>query len=128
MIPSGMSVASIIAGKQILLTAWDVNNRTPRFFSKYAAKYWNSDSFNNNLDLGEMTFASMSAPEFFEPATIKSDVYISGDNVAKSPAFLAYQFVKKQTASQNVRVVSIGSVSEEPSNTELVQYSLTDWY
>jgi len=110
------------------LTAWDVNNRTPRFFSKFAAKYWDSASFDNNLDLGEMTLASMSAPEYFEPATISSNVYISGDNVAKSPAFFSYQFVKKQTASQNVRVVAIGSVSEEPSQSELVQYSLTDWY
>lgn len=110
------------------MTAWDVNNRTPRFFSKFAAKYWDSASFDNNLDLGEMTLASMSAPEYFEPATISSNVYISGDNVAKSPAFFSYQFVKKQTASQNVRVVAIGSVSEEPSQSELVQYSLTDWY
>lgn len=75
-----------------------------------------------------MTLASMSAPEYFEPATINSNVYISGDNVAKSPAFFAYQFIKKQTASKNVRVVSIGSVAEEPSATELIQYSLTDWY
>lgn len=47
-------------------------------------------SFNNDMDLGEATLASMSATEFFEPATIDSDVYVGGDNVAKSPALLSY--------------------------------------
>merc|ERR1712166_344064 len=43
-----------------------------------------------------MTLASMSSPEYFEPAKInKDEVFISGDNVAKSPAFFSYMFTKK---------------------------------
>jgi len=55
----------------------------------------------NDLSLGEMTLASMSSPEYVEPAVIAAssglnDVYISGDNVAKSPALFAYMFTKKR--------------------------------
>jgi len=96
MIPKDMSVDSIIPNKEIFLTAWDLNNRTPRFFSKWSAKYWNTQTFHNDLTLGQMTLASMSTPEFVEPYTINSEVYISGDNVAKSPSLFAYLFTKKR--------------------------------
>lgn len=61
-----------------------------------------------------MTLASMSAPEFVEPAVIDKDVYISGDNVAKSPALFAYMFTKKRNVDANIRVLSIGTIDEEP--------------
>jgi len=54
-----------------------------------------------SYNLGAMTLASMSAPTYFEPATIDKDVYISGDNVAKSPALFSYMFTKKHTQHYN---------------------------
>ena len=75
-----------------------------------------------------MTLASMSSPEFVEPAVIKNDVYISGDNVAKSPALFAYMFTKKRVQDHNIRVIRIGTINEEPMSSELNQYSLIDWF
>lgn len=76
-----------------------------------------------------MTLASVSSTQYFEPATINNDVYISGDNVAKSPALYAYLFTRKQKGDdQNIRVVSVGSVAETPNNFEYQQYSLRDWF
>lgn len=70
----------------------------------------------------------MSSPEFVEPATIEKDVYISGDNVAKSPALFAYMFTKKRHYDSKIRVISIGSIDQEPKKSELTQYSLIDWF
>lgn len=66
-----------------------------------------------------MTLASASSTKYFEPATINNDVYISGDNVAKSPALFSYLFTRKQKGDdQNIRVVSVGSVAETPDDYE----------
>jgi hypothetical protein len=111
MIPATLTMDNIIPDKDIFITAWDLNNRTPRFFSAWTAEHWpKSQSFNNDLTLGEATLASMSSPEFVEPATINEDVYISGDNVAKSPALFAYMFEKKRHEHKPIRTISIGSV------------------
>jgi hypothetical protein len=50
-----------------------------------------------------MVLASMSSPEFVTPAEIAgtnglNDSYISGDNVAKSPAMFSYMFTRKLLA------------------------------
>jgi len=37
MIPAALKMDNIIKDKEIFLTAWDLNNRTPRFFSKWTA-------------------------------------------------------------------------------------------
>jgi len=93
MIPSKHSVDNIIKHKEIFVPAWNVTDGTPRFFTKHSKEHWDKENFN----LGAMTLASMSSPEYFEPATINKKVYISGDNVAKSPAFFSYMFTKKHT-------------------------------
>jgi len=75
-----------------------------------------------------MTVASMSSTEYVSPAVFKDDVYISGDNVAKSPALFSYLFTKQRINDSNIRVISIGSIDEEPNENQLVQYSLYDWF
>lgn len=99
MIPKGLGNTKTIRDKKYFYTAWDIENRSPRFFSKFSAKNWDKQTFDNNYDIGDMVLASMSSPEFVTPAVIagankKNDVYISGDNVAKSPALLSYLFTK----------------------------------
>ena len=86
-----------------------------------------------------MVIASASSPAFFEPAVIgtdainpSDDVYISGDNVAKSPALFAYLQAKSTkfwdgTTYDRIRVVSIGSVKDEPEDSFLTDYSLLKW-
>lgn len=72
MIPAGLAPSSTLAGKDYFLTAWDLDNRTPRFFTKASAKAWTNHTFSNDLDVGEMVLASMSAIEYFEPASLAS--------------------------------------------------------
>jgi hypothetical protein len=43
-----------------------------------------------------MTWASANTPYYFKPAVIKDDVYISGDNVAVSPAMYAYFYANER--------------------------------
>lgn len=131
MIPAALKMDNIIADKEIFLTAWDLNNRTPRFFSKWTAQNWKSpkdQTFDNDLSLGDATLASMSSPEFVEPATINGDVFISGDNVAKSPALFAYMHTKKILDHEAVRTISLGTVDQEANEMELSMYSLSDWF
>ena len=47
------------------------------------------------MTLGEMTWASADTPYYFRPAVIKNNTYISGDNVALSPAMFAYFYVNQ---------------------------------
>jgi hypothetical protein len=37
LIPAGIKISDLAVGLEVFLTAWDLNNRTPRFFSKFAA-------------------------------------------------------------------------------------------
>ena len=143
MIPAGLAPSGTLAGKDYFLTAWDLDNRTPRFFTKASARDWTNQTFSNDLDVGEMVLASMSAIEYFEPASIKSisggknNTYISGDNVAKSPALFSYLDHKRQLdtlggygdiANKTYTVVSIGSVRNAPRFGLLSQYSVSDWF
>ena len=124
MIPAGLAASATLEGKDYFLTAWDLDNRTPRFFTKASAKDWTNQTFSNDLDLGDMVLASMSSIEYFQPASIaaqsvgaSNNTYISGDNVAKSPALFSYLTHKKQLdtdrlmdANTDYTVVSIGSI------------------
>ena len=58
---------------------------------------------------------------------IGQDVFISGDNVAKSPALFAYLQAKKLHPKESIRVVSVGSVIEEPYDLFNYEYSLLKW-
>lgn len=84
----------------MLITAWDLNNRTPRFFTKLNAKKYTKEkygnSYNHDLTLAEMTLASANTPYYFKPAVIDDDVYISGDNMAISPALFSYYYANEQ--------------------------------
>jgi len=137
MIPSKLSNTRTIRDKRYFYTAWDIENRTPRFFSKYSADIWGAQTFDNNYDIGDMVLASMSSPEFVTPAVIagtnkENDAYISGDNVAKSPAMFSYMFTKEVLKRQDIpevdfTVVSIGSINNAPDSDAVAAYSLTDW-
>ena len=124
MIPAGLAAGGTVEGKDYFLTAWDLDNRTPRFFTKESAQAWTNQTFSNDLELGQMVLASMSSIEYFQPAPIVaqsagalSNTYISGDNVAKSPALFSYLTHKKKLvtdkymdSTKDYTVVSIGSI------------------
>lgn len=112
-----------------LFTAWDVNERSPRLFTKWA--FENNEAINvddrqpHNLKLNEMILASGATPYYFSPAAISSknteakDVehyYLSGDNIALSPAMYAYLHAHDvlERDVEKIRIVSIGAINETP--------------
>lgn len=114
-IPADASVQDIVTN-DIMITAWDVNNRTPRFFSKWYQKNEQKPTFNHNMPLLDMVWASASTQYYFKPAVVDGAVYISGTNIAKSPAMFAYLYATEKIGvkEEDVRMVSIGSTIEEP--------------
>jgi hypothetical protein len=75
-----------------------------------------------------MTWASANTPYYFKPATINKNVYISGDNMAISPALFAYYYANEELGktSQEIRIVSIGSTNELAEKID-TKASLLDW-
>lgn len=103
-----------IVTQDMLITAWDLNNRTPRFFTKLNKLAIQDSDANHNMPLAKMVVASASTPYYFKPATIDGSFYISGENVAMSPAMFAYFYANEQLGKQskNIRVVSVGATNE----------------
>jgi hypothetical protein len=82
-----------------------------------------------------MIQASGSTPYYFMPATLKSDsansdphLYISGDNIALSPAFYAFLHANEKLGkkAEEIRVVSVGNINELADKIG-TQTSLLDW-
>lgn len=103
LVPMDADINTIVDDTEIMLTAWDLNNRSPRFFTKWSYENLSDEKKDNTMPqdskmpLGKMTLASATTPYYFRPATIqpescsecKPNLYISGDNVALSPAMFA---------------------------------------
>jgi hypothetical protein len=82
------------------------------------------------MSLGKMTLASASNPYYFTPARIQpescasescpNNLYISGDNVALSPAMFAVLHANEKLGIplDEISVISVGSVNEEPEKIE----------
>lgn len=84
MIPYSTSIQDAITD-ELMITAWDYNHRSPRFFTKANALKWTkhtTEDYNHDMTLGQMTLASTSTPYYLRPAEIKGDTYISGDYLA----------------------------------------------
>ena len=73
-----------------------------------------------------MTWLSANTPYYFKPAVVNGNVYISGDNIAISPALFAYYYATQEMGETDVRVISIGSTNElaDKINTKA---SMLDW-
>lgn len=76
----------------------------------------------------KMVLASAATPLYFTPAEIDDDFYISGENVALSPAMFAYYYAveKKGIAQNDIKVVSIGAVNELAEKLD-INASLLEW-
>jgi patatin-like phospholipase/acyl hydrolase len=119
LIPEGSSIQDIVP-QDMLLTSWDLNHRTPRFFTKKSQLTMNSTEANHNMSLDKMVVASGATPYYFQPYTVEGSFYISGDNVAMSPAMFAYFYANEQLKikSDRIRVVSVGSTNQLPDKIE----------
>lgn len=69
--------------------------------------------FKHDYTLSDMTWFSASTPRYFQPATDSTgqQIFISGDNVAKSPSLLAYMYAtqREELKGEDIRLVTIGS-------------------
>jgi len=115
--------------EEVLFPAWDLNQRSPRLFSKWAYENLKDDPEQvSNLKYKDMILASGTTPYYFKASTLTqldadgktckecadSHLYISGDNVALSPAMYAFLHAneKKNVAPGNIRIVSVGNINE----------------
>lgn len=126
-ISENLSIQDAIS-TDLLLVSWDLNNRSPRFFTKWSQKNLVEPDNNHNMSLGEMTWASADTPYYFRPAVIKGNTYISGDNVALSPAMFAYFYANQHMniSDSRIRVVSVGATNEVAEKID-VKASLLEW-
>jgi hypothetical protein len=126
-----------IVSDDLFLTAWNLNERTPRFFNQWSAAneqgavYGTTNTskrFDHDYKLGEMTWMSANTPYYFQPAVVDNEVFISGDNIAKSPSLFAYMYAtqRKVEKGEDIRVVTIGSTNELPDYVD-GHMSLVDW-
>jgi len=57
LVPKGYSIQDILT-KDLYITAWDFNNRSPRFFNKISNTEEKDEDFNHDLTLDDMVWAS----------------------------------------------------------------------
>lgn len=58
-IPDDLTIDQIVT-EDTFITAWDINNRSPRFFNKWSAKNQREPKNNHNMKFKQMIFASSS--------------------------------------------------------------------
>jgi len=75
-----------------------------------------------------MTWLSANTPYYFKPALIDGNVYISGDNVAISPAMFAFYYANetKGIAAERIRIISVGATNELADKIDK-KASLLEW-
>ena len=91
MIPVGTMVEDINPNvDDFMLLSWDVNQRTPRFFSKWAKETIKNDPEQDyDMSFDDMVTASGSDIYYFHPFVKNDNLYISGDNLAQVPAMFS---------------------------------------
>jgi len=129
-VPPGYEVNNIVDDvKDVMFLSWDVNNRSPRFFSKWTKNTHKGDpAADYDFTLDQMVFASASNLRYFHPYVKAGNLYVSGENVAVSPAMYAFLQAHQQmnVTQEDIRLVSIGGVD---TNSEKIsgKMSIVDW-
>lgn len=105
-----------ITTTELLVTSFDYNSLSPRFFSKKFREY---DFARYNVPLKIAVGASSSAPTYFDPlkhidAYNISSLLIDGGVICNNPAFYAYEIAKELYKESDIRIISLGT-GEPPS-------------
>lgn len=128
-IPENYSTDDVVFD-EFLITSWDINSRTPRFFSKWAKQNIVDDEGKQDYDmtLDQMTMASAAIPLYFYPYEVGGNYYTSGDNIASSPAMFAYMHAVDRLGhnAEDIRLVNVGALVEMPL-TISTKASVLDW-
>jgi hypothetical protein len=129
-IPKDFSIMDTM--KPVFITAWAINDRTPRFFSQFSFKNWRDEKFNHEMTLNNMVLASAATPYYFKPVMIEGhkSPFISGDNVAQSPAMYAMlnAIQNDKVPKEDIRIISVGAINQKSSsiskNTGLIDWAV----
>jgi hypothetical protein len=116
-LPEDANITNTVSD-DMMITSWDFNNRSPRFFTKLTSQMLTDSTLDHNMTLKDMTWASAVTPWYFKPAIIEDQIYFSGDAVAQSPAMFAYYYATEalNQSLTDIRVVSVGSTNPLPEN------------
>jgi len=120
-----------VLGDEVLFTAWDINHRTPRFFTKWAKKNIKNDKTQDySLSLDQMTLASAAIPLYFYPYEHKKtgNLYSSGVGIAESPSMFALQHAIERLKKdpKTIRLVNVGNINSLPQKLS-TKASLLAW-
>ena len=96
----------MIEGKHILTYSWNINERNINYFTNFEHK-----GYNNDFKLIDSVLASSANPNYFKPALIEDNFYISGDMVMLSPSLYAYELAGYME-KESIRIVSLGTTKE----------------
>lgn len=106
--------------EELMVTAFDYNSRTPRFFSKY---FREEETGRYDVELRIAVGASSSAPAYFNPETQTNDFNITsqlvdGGIICNDPSYYAYLMASSLKGHTKIRVLSLGT-GQQPKSDDL---------
>jgi hypothetical protein len=110
--------------KEVNIIAYEYNSHEPRIFSKKTAKL---NSAIYDVSIADASEASSAAPIYFDPKVIGDQVLIDGGVIANNPAFYSFLHSKYVNGAKRVRVISIGTGTEQPAQLNPDTMTMVDW-
>ena len=107
----GENTWSNIIQDDLLITTFNFNDYTPRFYSKY---FVDTDPGNYNFPIRLAASASASAPIAFSPLVRKNkfnitEALIDGGIICNNPALYAYDIARYLRDRTGIRILSLGT-------------------
>jgi len=116
---------------EVLVCAYDYNSQQPRFYSKY---FSNDQPGIYEKEIAVAIAGSSSVPGGFQPQSVptiygQEQLIIDGMVIGNNPALYAYMLHTKikDTSSQYVRVLSVGTGEANPPKVVASELSRVDW-
>lgn len=133
----GVSLENIT--KDLLVTSYDLEHRTPGFFKSWKARGYELDihesAESNNFRLLDVARATSAAPTYFTPAQINNQsggsfALIDGGVFANNPAMCAYVAAKTlYPYASEYLIVSLGTgeLTKPITYSDAVSYGIIGW-
>jgi len=116
---------------EVLVCAYDYNSQQPRFYSKY---FSNDQPGIYEKEIAVAIAGSSSVPGGFQPQSVptiygQEQLIIDGMVIGNNPALYAFMLHTKikDTSSQYVRVLSVGTGEANPPKVVASELSRVDW-
>ena len=100
-----------VASDELLVTSYEFNSHSPRYYSKYFKKV---DPGRYDVLLRTAVAASSSAPIYFDPLSNTNgfnmnETLIDGGLICNNPSLYAYQMAKHLLEKPEIRLLSLGT-------------------